>query len=284
MAFIDDPVVQATVRTTIERVEKLEEKEATRLLRTFKQIRQDLRDRLDILSGDTFTAQNQRGVLIQVDAAIGAINQSLKSEMVESGERLAILGSEDTIREINRFNKEFTGAIIPLNINAALNATESRNFLVNRYQASIDAYSMDLRGSITANLSSLSLQQVPFDTVIRKLGKFFIGEEWKLRRIARTELHNTYNLSKINAFDDAKETIPNLKKTLFHPIDARTGEDSKQLKASDQVVDIDKPFRFVFVRTLSDGTTKREVREFMAPPDRPNDRAVLIPFREEWNK
>ena len=284
MAFFTDPEVIQTVTRTIEAVEKLEEEEAKKLLRRFKEVRQELRDRLDVLPSDRFTAQQQRGVLIQVDAAIQAMTEGLKNGLIDSSGRLAIRGAEDTVREINRFNKEFTGAVVPLNIDAAIIAQDSQNFLINRYQASIDAYSEDLRAQITMNLSNLALQQIPVDTMIRKMSRFFLGEEWKLRRIARTELHNSYNVSKIRSFQEAKRDVPDLKKTLFHPMDSRTADDSIQLSQQNPVVPIDKPFRFTFTRKLASGEIRTEVREFMAPPDRPNDRAVLIPYREEWNK
>jgi len=295
MGFFEDTRVRESVAITIQRVQNLEEQEARKLLRRFKEIRQDLRDRLDALARDTFTAQQTRGVLVQVDAAMQAINQSLKGEIRSGAEKLGVRGVEDLIKEINKYNRMFTGAIIPLNIDAAVIGLDQTNFLINRYETSIDAYTGDVRSFITGQLTNLSIQEVPFDTMIRKLSQFFIGEEWKLRRIARTELHNIYNLSKIEGMKQTQETlIPDLKKTMFHPDDDRTGKDSDAMAgrpsgnisvvSGKQVVNIDQPFRFVLSRTNEDGTKTEIVREFMAPPDRPNDRAILIPFRSEWDQ
>ena len=80
------------------------------------------------------------------------------------------------------------------------------------------------------------------------------------------------------------DVLPDLKKALMHPIDSRTGQDSKQLAKENPVVDIDEPFVFTFVRRNKDGSVVEDRREFMFPPDRPNDRAILVPFREEWDK
>ncbi len=89
-------------------------------------------------------------------------------------------------------------------------------------------------------------------------------------------MHNIYNYSKMNAMADVQEnTIPDLKKSLMHPMDTRTGEDSKKLAGENPVVDIDEPFRFNY---------RGKERVFMFPPDRPNDRAILVPFRETWQK
>lgn len=299
MGFFDSPMVTGVVKQTLDRVLALEDREAKKLLARFREIRQELRDRLDFLAAqdreETFTAQQARGVLIQVDAAIAAINESLKNEIDAIAEKIAIEGAEDAISEIQRFEKEFTGAVVAINIDAALIGLDQKNFLINRYDASLDAYSAGLRGEITRQISNLSIQQVPFDTLVRRLSTFFIGEEWKLRRIARTELHNIYNAAKVESLKRSKEVaIPDLKKTLFHPKDPRTGNDSLAMsgtpntefvvEAGKQVVNIEKPFRFVLIRTNADGSKRKIVREFMAPPDRPNDRSILVPFRDEWDK
>ena len=69
----------------------------------------------------------------------------------------------------------------------------------------------------------------------------------------------------------------------MHPIDNRTGDDSVQLASQNPVVDNDEPFRFTFRRATKNGIVE-EKRVFMFPPDRPNDRAILVPFRESWDK
>ncbi len=71
------------------------------------------------------------------------------------------------------------------------------------------------------------------------------------------------------------ETIPDLQKTLIHPMDLRTGADSQYAASLHLVADIDEPFRYRW---------KGVEREFMAPPDRPNDRAILVPYRAAWNE
>jgi hypothetical protein len=112
--------------------------------------------------------------------------------------------------------------------------------------------------------------------LVSDIGRFFQGEEWKLRRIVRTELHNVYNYSKMRSMQDlSTEQIPDLKKSLMHPIDDRTGDDSKILANQNPIVDIDEPFRFNY---------KGNERVFLFPPDRPNDRAILVPFRDDWGR
>ena len=72
---------------------------------------------------------------------------------------------------------------------------------------------------------------------------------------------------------EGQGAIPDLKKTLFHRMDKRTGKDSKWLAQHNPIVPIDEPF--------VESSLGHEV-SYMAPPNRPNDRAILIPYRDGW--
>lgn len=279
-AFFEDPTVEDMIEGNIQRVESLEEKQQRKLLRVFRNVRQQLQDRLLTIPEGTFTEQQLNVTLVQVTSAIEAIKKKLKGEMVNSSEILAVRGVEDLVREIEKFSKKFEGSIQPINLNVAVLASESQTFLVNKYDASLDAYGEDLRSQITQNIMNAMIMrdssQRTVSGLVADVGRFFVGEEWKLNRIVRTEMHNIYNYSKMNGMLSVQETtIPDLKKSLMHPMDSRTGQDSKKLARENPVVDIDEPFRFKW---------KGTERVFMFPPDRPNDRAILVPFRETWER
>lgn len=274
MDFFEEVDTIGIVENHVQRVLKLEESKAKALLRRYKEVRQELRDRLDRFPEGTFTNQQLRGVLVQVDAAIIAMNQSLKEGMGEVSPEVALLGVEDQLDEIQKFEKYFTGAVVPININAQLIAEDTNNFLINKYEASISAYSESVRSMLTTNLTNEMLMESSLSKVVRQLGTFFQGEEWKLLRIARTELHNSYNLGKMNGMLETRDQVlPDLMKTLYIPMDARTGSDSKALSRQSPIVPIDEPFVQVW---------KGQKRVYMAPPDRPNDRSILIPYRKDW--
>lgn len=276
MPFFERVDSLGIVERHIQEVLKLEDKDASRLLKRYREVRQELRDRLDRFPEDTFSAQRMRGVLVQVDGAIAAMSESLKTGMKDVAGDAALLGVEHQLLEIRAFQDEFEGAVIPINLNAQLVAEDTERFLINRHQASLDAYSEDVRSNLVQSLTNESLAQSSLSTVVRKLGAFFQGEEWKLLRIARTELHNVYSVGKLNGMREVKnDYIPDLKKALMHPMDARTGDDSKALAAEDPAVPLDKPF----VQRW-----KGKTFTFMAPPNRPNDRAILVPYRKGWDE
>jgi hypothetical protein len=253
----------------------LEDEKARKLLKRYKEVRQELRDRLDTMPGDKFSAQQLRGVLTQVEAAIEAMQVALLTGMRDVALESAMMGVEHQLEEIRVFDREFTGAVAPINIDVQLVASDSNNFLLNRYESSLDAYGQDLINSLTTTLSTEALAQSSFSSVVHRLGRFFQGEEWKLFRIARTELHNVYNIAKMNGMREVRdEVLPDMMKTLIHPMDSRTGEDSKILARRNPIIPIDQPFKYTF---------KGKTRIFMAPPDRPNDRAILVPYRQAWD-
>lgn len=253
----------------------LEDEKARKLLKRYKEVRQELRDRLDTMPGDKFSAQQLRGVLTQVEAAIEAMQVALLTGMRDVALESAMMGVEHQLEEIRVFDREFTGAVAPINIDVQLVASDSNNFLLNRYESSLDAYGQDLINSLTTTLSTEALAQSSFSSVVHRLGRFFQGEEWKLFRIARTELHNVYNIAKMNGMLGVRDDVlPDLMKTLIHPMDSRTGEDSKILARKNPIIPIDEPFKYTF---------KGKTRIFMAPPDRPNDRAILVPYRQAWD-
>lgn len=282
MAFLENEKVQSIAENHVKQVRALEEKEARRVLKLYEQSRQNLRDRLDALPGGTFTAQQTRGTLLQVELAIREMNRILADEMSTAAEDIAGVGIDHLVVELNRFNKEFSGAVVPINLDAAVVASDTSNFLFNRYQTSLEAYGQDLRSTIATEITNAAIEEVPFGQITRNLSRFFLGEQWKLERIVRTELHNVYNIGKINGMKDlVEDQIPDLMKALYHPMDSRTADDSKQAAVQNPIVPIDEPFRYTYTRQTKSGPV-REERVFMAPPDRPNDRSILIPYREAW--
>jgi hypothetical protein len=140
----------------------------------------------------------------------------------------------------------------------------------------VQSYNDGLRASFQSALTQSLIQQKSWSQAVYDLESVFDAEEWKLARIVRTELHGIYNVSKMRGFGTIKEDyIPDLKKTLYHPMDSRTGQDSIQLAKENLIVDIDKPFVFNY---------KGKTRVFMTPPDRPHDRAILIPYRPKFDE
>lgn len=275
--FFEQVDEDGIVENHIQSVLKLEEAGARRILSRYREVRRELRDRLDRVPDGSFTEQQLRGYLAQIDGAIAAMTQSLSGVTDQVAEEAALRGVEDLLKELNHFSLKFLDAVVPINLNAAIIADDVSQLLVSRKDASLEAYGAGLRSQISQGLTNAILVgDLTNAEVSKKVGQFFLGEEWKLTRIVRTELHNVYNVAKLKGMEETKtDFLPDLKKTLFHPMDARTAADSKYAASLNLVVNIDEPFEYRW---------NGENRSFQSPPDRPNDRSILVPFREAWTR
>lgn len=275
-SFFEEVDATGVVEEHIKSVLRLEHDEANTILKDYADVRNDLVKRLRRLPPGNFTAQHLRGVLAQVEGAMKAINLQLKEDMIGGAYDSALSGIEDLLGELNTFDSEFLGAVTPINLNAALLAKDTTNLLVTKYQTNLDEYGRGIMQQLTAGLFSATIGDASHEEVTQRIGKFFVAEEWKLRRIVRTELHNIYNMGKINGMQElADDTVPDLMKALMHPMDQRTGKDSIYAATLNLVAEIDEPFSYQWGGRW---------RVFMAPPDRPNDRSILVPYRREWGK
>lgn len=276
MSFYDAVDATGVVEDHVQSVLELEHNDSLTILEHYSDVRDRLVSTLSRLPPGRFSAQHLRGVLAQVQGAIDAINAKLQTNMADGAYDAALLGIEDLVEEIKTFDGEFLGAVTPINLNAALVATDTKNFLTTKYKTNLDAYGKGLQAQISNGLFAASLGEINSEEMVGRISQFFTAEEWKLRRIVRTELHNIYNVGKIRGMQELSGEdgdIPDLQKTLMHPMDQRTGKDSIYAAQLGLVADIDEPFEYVW---------KGQTRIFMAPPDRPNDRAILVPYREAW--
>lgn len=274
--FFEDSTIEGVAEKHVRELQGLEKSKAEEVLKLYKDIRRDIQDRLLSLPKGTFSYQRLGGVLLQVNTGIDALSASLNNGMKAASRDTIELGVDHLTRELNDWNEMFTGAVTPIDLDALTIANEVELLNVSRYESSLKSYSEAVRADISRGLTEAVLQEQPLGEVVSTVGQYFKAEEWKLLQIARTELHNIYSQGKLTAMGELQDSsMPDLKKTLWHPMDSRTGNDSKFVARKDLVVPINEPFRYVW---------KGKERIYMAPPDRPNDRSILIPYRDSWAK
>lgn len=272
MNFFNDIDGLELLEDQAQAVTELEAKEARQILNIYKRVALTLYARMkSFASADKRDAT--RMSYFQVEAAIQAIEASLNKQIPNSMEIVANLATGHLQNELQTFERMASNQLVPININAMRIASKTNNFLINTYKSSIDTYSKDLRDKIGQGLQDSIGENLDWEQTVQNMLGFFGGEEWRLRRIVRTELHNIYGRAKMFGMEEARSTyFPDLKKTLYNPMDARTGEDSIYLESLKLIVDIDEPFRYKW---------KGKWRVFFAV-DRPNDRSIVIPYRPSW--
>jgi len=273
MSFFEDIDEIDVLESHASALFELEKQEAITILKIFKRVANRLAVRL-AFGADTPLEQAVNFTLLQVNAGINAIESSLTDTVSASSEAVAQLASNHLLKEIGAFQQRF-GRLPspPININVLKVASQSKNFLFNQYKSSIKTYSQSLRTKMAQGLQDAIVESVEPDAIVKRMIGFFGREEWRLRRIVRTEMHNIYGTANQFGMQDVQaQFLPDLKKTLYHPMDARTSEDSLYARSLNLVVDIDEPFRYQW---------KGKWRVFFAV-DRPNDRSIVIPYRPSW--
>jgi len=108
----------------------------------------------------------------------------------------------------------------------------------------------------------------------------FGSESWRVARVARTEASRAYNQAQLVAADEIEDLWMRWTERINDfsglPMDNRVGEDSKALHGQ-----VARPGE-TFTMPLG-GPSKMVGRQWTAPPNRPNDRAILVPWMPGWD-
>jgi hypothetical protein len=276
MSFLDDVDNSQLAEKHIRKIIGLEMEQGRNLAKEYEQARKFIKNRIFKAEPGSFTEAQSKILLLQIDQALKILKEKSDKEAFLGVQIASEQSINDLAKEISFFSKEFTGIETVIPIDVVLKSMDSETMLFNNFQASLDAYSQTIRDNLNRELTQAIITKIPYQMVVERLDEVLGLEEWRAARIARTELHNVYNASKVQGMGIAKERyVPGLKKALIHPMDARTGEDSKILASINPIVEIDEPFRYTYAG---------KERVFLYPPDRPNDRAILIPYSSDWER
>jgi hypothetical protein len=233
--------------------------------------------------GSTFTAQHLKAVLVQVRDGIFAFQEAMGEHLTKEGQLASTLAQRHLIRTVEVAEKQFTGLTPVLSTDRAAILRGVREdvepSLLDRYEASKAYYGGPAIENIKGSLAQSLVQNETVDAAVNRIaasGGAFDRERWRAERIVRTELAYTYGATSQATMETMRDKdMPELQKRLVATFDSRTGEDSEELDG--QTVDVDSPF--VWERETKHGV---ETVEYDHPPNRPNDREVVIPWSEEW--
>jgi hypothetical protein len=276
MTIIEQIEATTLIEKHIRRVIGLQNTQASVLLKHYKLAQKRIEARLLTTTRGSFTEAQLKIVLGLIDTALVALERKIIGEIRIGVDMLQDQAIEDLVKEFNYFEKEFRGILQPIPLDIVLESTKKQNYLFNQYKSSIRSYNLQLRSQMEHVMSQSLIEKVNAHVMVHRIMRSFANEQWKVHRIVRTELHNIYNVSKTKGMMIMKKKYASdLKKGLIHPMDERTGEDSKELAKMNPIIDIDKKFVQIY-------NGKKYV--FMVPPNRPNDRAILIPVRKSWLK
>ena len=248
----------------------------SRLEPILRNAQNELRGELDKYARGTFSHAQRRHTLTLINRALVQLHNRNVSEMHSWAQEFNEFGVEIANREVKDFQRE-AGLSIP-NIRKDTVSLQHNEFLINTMQASLEKHSVDTRMQVSRGLTDAVIQKKSGYEVTGRLGKYIDLKKYQIQRIVRTEMSRIFNQTKLLTYGEFNKSNFNgtLMKRMFHPMDSRTAEDSKQWAQADPAIPMNEPFRL----KLRNG----KIQEGQAPPLRPNDRAVLMPFHKSWKE
>jgi len=303
MALDPREVVHLNRASAAKMVEKLGVARTTALL---KNAAEDLSGKLSsTMGGDrTFTRAQAESTLAQVKMILGDLTGGMERNILGVGQDLAEQAAGDTIDYMERADAEFRGTgAKPLNLDEALvfdravqgsrasilsrllgkkpkdekktgdapkptkeeeGTKKQKGGILSRYtEASIGHFEEVLQHGILTGKSTMEMRDK-----LREKSPFLAGapKSWA-ERIVRTELMGAYGRGSWEAGREADEQTDDIVKILSSIFDDRTGADSYAVHG--QIRRPDEPFETWF------GLVQH-------PPDRPNDRGVVVNYRIAW--
>jgi|SRR5271166_5849844 len=274
-------------------------KEKTRKL--LKKAEQSLNQRLIATLGgkgagaDSFTARHLQTALAQVRDVTRTLKTDIKSSLLSQANDAAGVATENVMRYMAEANRHFTGvAGNPLALTEArmLERAQAgaRSTILNRLASSgtpsaapedraakpakigiLDRYGLSTVESFEDVLQTGMLAKKSWGEMrdaITAESPFLQGApaSWA-DRIVRTETMGVYNRANWETIRTADDELGDMVKILSATFDERTGYDSYQVHG--QIRRPDEAFEW------KDGL-------YQAPPNRPNDREVVVPHRIAW--
>jgi outer membrane biosynthesis protein TonB len=232
---------------------------------------------------DSFTAVQLRTTLEQVKAVLHDLTPELSNVVIQNGQLASTAAAEDAIRYIKQAEHQYRGVARPIAfkqaeaLDRALKGTESS--LLNRLQGDEKAgpgilarYGDAVIQRFEDRLQQRMIQGKTIAEVrdeITSDSEFLQGApaSWA-ERIVRTEVmgaHNRANFEVIQSVD--QQTGGGMLKILCATFDSRTGADSYAVHG--QIRRSNEPFQ-------------DWKHQYMTPPNRPNDREIVVAHFIEW--
>lgn len=242
---------------------------------------------------DTFTAYHNRLMQAQLREGQAIISRQLADELGVVSREAQVEGLQGVIDDISTLENYFTGSTPVLPIEEASQfwgiIDERAPSLMRMHESSMKRYGQEVVGSMEEQIGLSLAQGETVEETINRLEEAADLEWWQAERIARTETASAYNLSAADGVGELAEEVDDLYLRWTEavaddgvtPFDDRVGIDSIAMHG--QIVrpgdDFEVPPFTSDGRPVQRGLVGKRMP---APPNRPNDRAVVSAWRPAW--
>jgi hypothetical protein len=251
---------------------------------------QELRARLKLVEGsrvgpESYTATQMRATLRQLEQVLRPLTKNLQGVLLEHGPQAAEKGAESTAKYLAAADKAFRGVgTQPLALRTAKMLEAARGgssaSILRRlagdpshagHYGVLQRYGVSTIGHFERRMQKGLMQRKSWDEMREDLtgdSPFLqAAPAFWAQRIVRTEIMAAHNRGQHEAIVQADRDLGGFLKILSAVFDDRTGADSYAVHG--QIRRPEEPFEWW------EGA-------YMHPPNRPNDREVVVPHRDRW--
>jgi len=241
----------------------------------------------------SFTAHQMRGYLLQLKAGQTQLSQRLAGGLGEASLKAQTDSIRAVARDVARLEKRYTGAVVDIPLEEAARfqglIDKRRTSLMRAHETSMARYGKRLVRKMEGQLSqALMVGETPLQAIDRVRVVADV-EWWQAERIVRTELAWAANSAAVDSLVELSTELPDMMQRwsehvddeAYTPLDDRVGDDS--LAMHGQVTTAGG--EFVMPPTTRDGRPVAQSlvgQRWSFPPNRPNCRAVVSPWRKDW--
>lgn len=247
----------------------------------------------------TFTAHHLSMALAQLKAGQIYIDDQLLGTLSAASREAQVESLHTLVRSYKKLETHFAGHSPVLHIEEAARFSgvidKSRSSLLRQHKTSILRYGMDTIDKSQEALATSLTSGETLDGAINRVHGVIRDEFWQAERIGRTECAWAINATHSEGIKEIAEESPGLEQQWTEfcgpdgaPLDSRVSVDSIALAG--QVAPPGGVFTMPATAPFPDAKGETRVPEALVgktwefPPNRPNDRATIMPWRKAWGR
>lgn len=288
--------VLAESRARLDRL--IDRRGAGSVKKVYEDAHADLARKLSRTLSGSMTELQRRSMLAQIKSGEARIAKQMSGAMAEVSRDTQEDSLRSLVRDVRRLEKKFTGAEISIPIEEASRfrgvIDQRRSSLLRSHDSSMLRYGAGLVIKMESELAMSLMTGENTSEAIDRIVNVADNEWWQGERIVRTEVAWAYNATHADGVQAARSDLPDIMMrwsehvddATYEPLDARVAVDSIAMHG--QLALPNGKFTMPPSAPVADSKGHSIVpvalvgKSWAFPPNRPNDRAVLAPWRPGW--
>lgn len=238
---------------------------------------------------DSFTGHQANVISEQITQGQRKIATLMGDELGDASHNAQKEALHGLAQDVTRLDKHYTGRETVLPVEEASRffkvIDNSRAGLLDMHQTSMDVYGDTLVTKMHEELGLSLATGEDTNKAIDRVQDVAKNEWWQAERITRTEIAAAFSQTAKDGMQEAAKELPDLMMRWTEAVDDQTGEPLDDRVAPDSIAmhgQLAPPGGQFTMPPDPDVSEKMWGKSWDAPPNRPNDRAALAPWRPDW--